>query len=223
MTLHTIEINLNLTLESPLHVGTGYGLSGFLDAIYVTDAQGYPYIPGSTMKGRLRHYLTNMLSTLGGNEATLRNLFGDEKQAGSLYFENFPLSQEWQNLIARSHPHSAMTGLGRNGVDLLSQKRINVMLSRLRGVALERRLFSVETAPRHLTFAGRVHGRIEDDGRFAGQFPQDVVLLAAAIRALTHIGGRKSRGLGRARLAPDRDLLLDNGAVSLDTLLEALA
>lgn len=220
---HTLELRLTLTLDSPLHVGAGYGLAGFLDAIQVTDAQGYPYIPGSTLKGRLRYYLTAMLPTLGGGDATLRNLFGNETQAGSLVFGNFPLSQEWQNLIQRSHGHEAMTGLKRTGVDLISERRANVMLSRVRGVALERRLFTVETAPSHLSFTGRIHGRVEDEGRFSGPFPQDLVFLAAAIRALTHLGGRKSRGLGRVHLEPAEAPRLDGKAVSFESLLEALA
>ncbi len=60
MTLHKVELELALELLSPLHIGTGYGLAGYLDARVLTDEDGYPYVPGSSLKGRLRNYLARL-------------------------------------------------------------------------------------------------------------------------------------------------------------------
>ncbi len=53
--------------------------------------------------------------------------------------------------------------------------------------------------------------------------PRDLALLVAACRALTHLGGRKSRGLGRCRLPlPTDGLTVDGRCVEPEALLEAL-
>ena len=103
----------------------------------------------------------------------------------------------------------------------MSQRQTNVMLSRLRGVALERRLFTVESAPSHLAFTGRIHGHLGGD-ELAGGYPRSLCLLVAAMRACTHLGGRKSRGLGRCQLTIS-SLQLDGQTVEAEKLLEALA
>jgi CRISPR/Cas system CSM-associated protein Csm3 (group 7 of RAMP superfamily) len=222
MSLYKIELALVLALDSPLHIGTGYGLAGYLDARTRLDEHGYPYLPGPSLKGRLRFYLHALLPTLNGHGSTEAevNLFGQENEAGSLCFNDLRLTWEWQNLLGR------VAGAAPGG-GLRTERRTNVMLSRLRGVALEKHLFTVETAPPHLNFEGRIHGYLPDCSRLVTvggrSYPRDLALLLAACRALTHLGGRKSRGLGRCGLtiAPD-GLLVDGNPVDSDQLLEAL-
>jgi CRISPR/Cas system CSM-associated protein Csm3 (group 7 of RAMP superfamily) len=101
------------------------------------------------------------------------------------------------------------------------------MLSRLRGVALEQHLFTVEVVPPHLTFEGRIYGALPDEGRVVTvadrTLPRDLTLLVAACRALTHLGGRKSRGLGRCRLTiPADGLTVDGHSLAPEKLLEVL-
>ncbi len=223
MALHKVELSLRLELASALHIGTGYGLAGYLDALTIADADDFPYVPGSSLKGRLRYYAADLLSNWDqgrvGNDI-LDNLFGREDQAGSLIFGDLRLTEDWANLLQRAGGAHAAPGLR-------TERRTNVMLSRLRGVALEQHLFSVEAAPAHLTFAGRIFGILPDDGRLAndasGACPRDVAVLVAAVQALTHLGGRKSRGLGRCQLhIPPAGLVVDDRSVDAVTLLEAL-
>ena len=221
MTLHTVEMSLRLELTSALHIGTGYGLAGYLDALTLTDADGYPYVPGSSLKGRLRYYATDLLRQWGqADSPALENLFGAEDRAGSLIFADLSLTPDWRNLIKQAGGVHAAIGLR-------TERRTHVMLSRLRGVALEQHLFSVETVPAHLTFTGRIFGRLPDEGRVVtvngAACPRDLAVLAAAIKALTHLGGRKSRGLGRGQLQiPAAGLTVDGQTIAPDRLLEAL-
>lgn len=221
MALHTIEISLRLELTSALHIGTGYGLAGYLDALTLTDADGYPYVPGSSLKGRLRYYARELLRPWGqAGSPAVANIFGAEDQAGNLIFGDLNLTPDWRNLIQQAGGQHAASGLR-------AEHRTHVMLSRLRGVALEQRLFSVETAPAHLTFAGRISGVLPDAGRVATvsgrPCPRDLALLVAAVQALTHLGGRKTRGLGRGQLQiAAAGLTVAGQTIDPDRLLEAL-
>jgi CRISPR/Cas system CSM-associated protein Csm3 (group 7 of RAMP superfamily) len=220
-----IEMPLQLVLTTPLHTGTGAGLAGYLDAGTLLDHEGYPYIAGSTLKGRLRYYLYQLLPTLepvkAQQQAIMTTLFGVEGMAGSLFFDNLVLSDAWRNLfnVVRSQAGELRP--------LLTQPRTNVTLSRLRGIALEQRLFTVETVPAHFSFIGAIHGSLAETDRIltiAGvTLPRDLVLLVAACRTLTHLGGRKSRGLGRChlRFAPT-PIRVNDAPVEVNLLLEAL-
>ena len=221
MALHKIDIRLRLELASALHIGTGYGLAGYLDARTFAGPDGYPLVPGSSLKGRLRFYTSQLLYSLSPDDETpLETLFGKENQEGCLFYGDLRLAQAWQGLASQPDGRTAPQGL-------VTQRRTNVMLSRLRGVALEHRLFTVEAAAPHLTFEGDIGGILPDRGRVlevgGRSLPYDLALLVAACCTLTHLGGRKSRGLGRARLVIETDGLLVNDA-PLDplALLEAL-
>jgi CRISPR/Cas system CSM-associated protein Csm3 (group 7 of RAMP superfamily) len=228
MALYKVDLQVRLELVTPLHVGTGYGLAGYIDARTLTDPDGYPYIPGSSLKGRLRYYLRRLLPTLGngpGDPGPLENLFGQENRVGTLFFTDLRLSQPWANLMQRLR-EGTDRGVPLKG--LLTGRHTNVMLSRLRGVAVRQRLFTVETVPPHLDFQGSIHGHLPDQGRtltIKGQtYPWDLALLVAACQSLTHLGGRKSRGLGRCHLVIEKDgLRVNEGTVNPDDLLEALS
>ncbi|MBX3002053.1 MAG: hypothetical protein KF893_26245 [Caldilineaceae bacterium] len=222
MTQHKIDLTLTILLESPLHIGTGYGYAGYLDAVMITDAQGFPYIPGSSLKGRLRHYARQLTPLVTAPQMIEKSLFGDKEQTGALFFDNCALTKDWRDLLLPLLGDKTPSAAARSQLPALSQRQSNVMLSRLRGVALERRLFTVESAPAHLAFRGVIHGDLEDGGRLSNGYPSALCLLVAAIRACEHLGGRKSRGLGRCRLEID-SLRLNETLVDPDKLLEALA
>src|SRR5437588_7887342 len=48
-----IQLLYDLTFQTPFHCGTGLR-SGLVDRTIVRDAEGYLYVPGSTIKGALR-------------------------------------------------------------------------------------------------------------------------------------------------------------------------
>lgn len=221
MTSHHVDLRLTVLLDSPLHIGVGYGHAGFLDAVMTTDAQGHPYIPGSSLKGRLRYYMAQIQPVLAPEEQMVTTLFGSKEEAGHLVFDNCALTPEWAELVQDSLKSDLRTALARTHAQVVSQRQTNVMLSRLRGIALERRLFSAESAPAHLSFRGHIHGQVNGDTTKAG-YPVHLCLLVAAIRACAHLGGRKSRGLGRCKVEID-DLVLDAQKVDPLHLLEALA
>ena len=55
------ELRYVLKFRTPVAVFTGLGIAGLLDRTVVRDSNKKPYIPGSTVKGRLRFFAERML------------------------------------------------------------------------------------------------------------------------------------------------------------------
>jgi hypothetical protein len=56
-----IERTYTLTFRAPISIFTGLGIAGLIDRIAVRDVGGLPYIPGSSVKGRLRFFAERLL------------------------------------------------------------------------------------------------------------------------------------------------------------------
>jgi CRISPR-associated protein Csx10 len=225
-----IELELGLRPLSAWHVGTGYGLAGVVDARTARSGEGTVYIPGSTVKGRVRYNFRRAMHALGigGCEpgqpcrdpnalCPLCSVFGSVRESGGLFFSDLRLAEDQEDL--------ARLDGGRYRPLFEHETRTNVMISRPRGVALERRLYTTELGAPELYLVGDVSGPLASYGRLltvSGRtVPQDLAILVAAMSMVTHIGGRKSRGLGRCRLEI-RDLKVDDSPVAVRALLEAL-
>jgi CRISPR-associated protein Csx10 len=225
-----IEFTLGLRPVSAWHIGTGYGLAGVVDARTARTGEGLVYVPGSTVKGRVRYRFREVMEALrvdgcpadhpcreADTPCPLCNVFGSIRRSGALFFSDLHLIEDLDDL-------ARLEG-GRYRPLFEHETRTNVMISRPRGVAFEQRLFSIEAGAPELYLVGDVTGTVDPCGRTLAVgdrvIPQDVALLVAAARVVTHIGGRKSRGLGRCRLEPTA-LRVDGETVSVDALLQAL-
>jgi CRISPR/Cas system CSM-associated protein Csm3 (group 7 of RAMP superfamily) len=191
-----VQCALTIVLESALHIGTGLGLGQLLDELTVqgphpdVDDIELPYIPGASLKGRLRHHVRQLSGVLLNNPQEHRlaeaHLFGFDNRAGGLIFVDAHLPAG----LARSlKVDPALSALFVRG------ERSFVSLSRQRRVALEERLFRIQLAEHGLSFATTVHGHLP-----AASAARDLGLLLASARDLTHLGGHKGRGLGRCRI-----------------------
>ncbi len=78
-----LEISGTLTIESPVHVGTGERLSLATDAPILMDGLGdeaRPYIPGSSLRGVLRAHIEREAGPLGSSQEMLDRLFGQTQK-----------------------------------------------------------------------------------------------------------------------------------------------
>jgi len=205
-------LTLSLKLLSGFHIGTGYGLSGTVDSRIVRGHDDLPYIPGSSLKGRLRHHLQEMVEALdlilctpsspcqNSRVCPVCNLFGSTIRPGSLFFSDLHLAGEVASLAQWQRQKSEE----RLGLLFESQNRTQVMVSRRRGVALEKHLFTMEVGGPELAFSGSISGWLEPMDRemfVEGQnMPSDLAFLVGSLGMVTHIGGCKSRGLGRCQI-----------------------
>lgn len=62
-----IELNLIITFKAPFIVGSGFGIAGLVDSKSIRYEDGVPYIPATSIKGKIRaEYKKNMLAINGG-------------------------------------------------------------------------------------------------------------------------------------------------------------
>lgn len=193
-----LSLTYEIEMLTAFHIGTGYGLAGVVDERTVRAANGSVYVPGSSVKGRARYHLGLLAEAFDFRHdgprcqrpnCPLCTLFGSPRREATLLFSDATLTEVWKEELRPFHEF---------------ESRYNVALSRRRGVALEKLLFSTEAGAAGLQFQGRIEGHLDDSGQTVAMgeraVPRNLVLLVAALRAITHLGGRKSRGLGRCRV-----------------------
>jgi CRISPR/Cas system CSM-associated protein Csm3 (group 7 of RAMP superfamily) len=188
------RLPLEIHLLSGLHIGTGLGLGQILDDRTVqgphpmVEGAVLPYIPGSSLKGRLRFHARVIGTVLFGAAApTLETiLFGDAEQPGGLRFGNAYLADL---PLARRLAETKLEG------QQTRSERSFVSLSRQRRVARDERLFRIELSASDLIFATTLEGALPVE-----EAESALALLLAACAELTHLGGHKGRGLGHCRI-----------------------
>jgi CRISPR/Cas system CSM-associated protein Csm3 (group 7 of RAMP superfamily) len=197
-----LRIHLQAELTSALHILGPGRTGGLLDRPIELDAQGYPLIPASTMRGRLRTHLERLLASLGqlvctppspermcphawhttgppGGFCMACRIFGSPWYEAGIVSEDLRL-----DINQRIAP------------GLLRTDRTSVGISRILLTAQAERLFSIETTSQALgreplRFTGALNGRLE---RLEAGY------LLAATRLVVHAGGSKARGLGALKL-----------------------
>lgn len=129
------DITYKITFHSEWHCGSGLTSGSDLDALVVKDAEGFPFIPGKTIKGLMKEAAVEMISVKGENikESTfITELFGyfDEKPAekseihtkGKAFFSNAALNAELRNETKEAgltdffFRDVASTAIGDNGI-----------------------------------------------------------------------------------------------------------
>lgn len=187
-----VTINVTLTFQSPLNIGSGAQQGTLAQRGMLKDKRGWPYVPASAFKGRLRHAVEQVTQTLNitppvcrTNQEMCRHqpcvvcqLFGSPWQAGIIRLTDCELSGPPEIMALkdeRSHPRST--------------ERTGVTLNRARRVAEDRLLYSTE-----LLFPGM---NLAFDGRVSGDFtPAQTGLILAGLHLIPAWGRGKTGGLG---------------------------
>ncbi|MCX7993511.1 MAG: RAMP superfamily CRISPR-associated protein [Fimbriimonadales bacterium] len=181
------ELSVKVELSSDLHI-SGVGRTAVLiDRCIERDAQGRPYIPSTSFKGRVRAHYERLLSALGYD-------LGDCKP---------PAPGGMCNDVNNLCPACALFGspVQQSRVEFTAltpdataepTTRIGVGVNRKLNTVEQGRLFFYEAAPqtRVNTFTGTVRGWATET---------EIAQLIAAIKLITHFGGQKARGLGRVQ------------------------
>lgn len=189
------RITLKVQTLTDFHtLGPGRTLP-FLDRPLQVDSLGRPIIPGSLIRGRVRAHLERLLKARGkpvcrppnpqnmcphNREVTQELASGDEKYClacrifGSAWRESGVVFSDF-HLDGGSQELPTRTGVG---------------ISRTLGTVQAERLFFTEAVPSGLRFTGQAEGWLSRE---------EAGWLVAAIKLVTHLGGDKSRGLGRVQ------------------------
>lgn len=184
-----LRIHVTIVAETAVSVGAGGSTGSIADRVIVRDALGRPLIPGSQVKGKVRHAAEAILAGLGlpvpahfddETDTLIRHVFGSPQHPSPLRFADLVC-----DLPAAQARQPGLTSL-----------RPSVALNRRRNVAEEERLLLIEAAREGLEFTS--------EQAITGQLDtlHEVALLWAALRLNRRWGGAKARGLGWATVEP---------------------
>ncbi|NEP17844.1 MAG: CRISPR-associated protein Csm3 [Leptolyngbya sp. SIO4C1] len=194
-------LSLTATIDTALCVGAGGSTGSLADKPMVRNAQGQLLIPGSQLKGRLRHECEKFARGLGWEVFTApaaqplypreENASGSLRQIGGNGPYHCLISRIFGNpvLPARVLVDDLICSLP--AADLPDVLRPGVTINRRRRVAEDAKLFLLETSPANaqLEFQGHIH-------LLPGLPIQAKPLILAGLQHIHALGGSKSAGLG---------------------------
>ena len=235
------RITGNLTTKSPLHIGSGTSMSEEADVEgettqvtqIIRDHRGLPVIPGSALKGVMRHWLLQVLGGLDGNWAAthtysnddldesmdiqtqqidrvknefslLELLFGTPWHAGKIDVWDCPC-------ITTAIAGVADDDLTRWSSETLTYQETSVAIDPETGTAAEHLLYTAEVVPEGVQFQVNLCGQNLDD--------LEIGMLLLALQAFNSeiwpltIGARSGRGYGRMTYQADAVYRLDASQV----------
>jgi len=191
-------IDVRLIFQTPLNIGSGAQQGTLADRAMIKDHQGWPYVPASALKGRLRHAVEQIAVGLGqrvcvthqnmcpnesGYVCPVCCIFGAPWIPGRLRFARLNLAGPgW--LIERLEARRVLPK---------TTQRYGVALSRRRGVAEDALLYTTELFEPGVELA--FHGQLVGD-----LTPSQVALVLAGLKLLPALGRGKSGGLGWLRV-----------------------
>ncbi len=223
-------IGITLTVDTALSMGAGGSGSVLADKAIVRNRLNQLVLPGSHLKGRLRHACEVIARTSGlsvcdspraetmcpqsnhvkESPCVICRLFGSPTWPSPLQFGDLVYGEPAEIGGASFRPDNQRPSL-----------RPGASINRRRRTVEEQRLFFIETSP------PAALARFHADHAIVGWLPDDekaiagVKLLLAGLELIQSWGGGKSRGLGWGRV--QYQALLDDDVISLTDLGQAIA
>lgn len=199
-----VKLTLKIEFKSAFIIGSGFGFAGILDLMSIKDSNGIAYIPGSSLKGKIRSEFKKIMLTLDSSnicDNTVHKIpicqdkdikdscvvcrcFGSEFHEGSLIFEDAaPDMENYRNIFDFKKIISKAQSEARTGI------RVNRILRTVEDKAL----FTYETINPSFVFTSAIHGSawLTDD---------EYIVLVKTIENMTHLGKNKARGPGRCSI-----------------------
>jgi len=232
-----IDIAYTLRTTSALHIGSGYGKAG-LNRQMLRDVHGQPYIPGSTIKGRVRFASTRLCDWIqltscpySDDEgrtawAGLRKMAGHDEEVSRLngpsavlYLPDRIFGRAWERCRLRFSDARAPNPVRETEVEdgkrlrehshPWREVRAGAARSRRLGVVSHGRLFHTEVAPAGLELTGSIQGYL--DCHFEFDVPIEAMMLHLALLAMGQagVGGSKSTGGGRLEWSVQPTMMID--------------
>lgn len=204
ITPHQATFSISAVIDTALCIGAGGSTGSLSGKAIVRNAQKQLIIPGSHLKGRLRHECEKLARSLGWWIAESP----DAKKLCAPIPHKFLHQQNYYQVTGYSGMHCYVSQIFGNPIlpsrividDLVcpyapetlpESIRSCVSINRARQTAEDQKLFFLETSPAHaqLPFTGDIH-------LLTGCPSYAPALLRAAFSHISAIGGSKSTGLG---------------------------
>lgn len=191
----TIEIEI----LTGLHIGAGNDAVqiGGVDSSVIKDpVSGLPYIPGSSLKGKIRC----LLETEGGyseKNDTINDYFGPTSEYLKTKKDDKEYLQKPTRLIFRDLGLSDSDKNKFKSGDLTTEFKTEIVIDRSKGTAKDGGLRSIERVPPSVKFKGEILIRY-----FDGELEKIINILNQGIELLNndYLGGSGSRGYGAVKV-----------------------
>lgn len=202
MRVDRLDLRYQVQLQGPLHVGSGLD-RGLVDRAILRGPDGWPFIPGSAIKGLVREQCDRIAAAL--------NLPVREPHVAGADIRHLARGPTVVELIFGSRWHPGTLGFSDalataertpRSLDALVFARTRVSLSRRTGAAQRQLLYTTEYVAPAVTFAGRIAGVIQwnPSDLFRDEHHPLTALLVAGLLAVDRIGGDRSVGGGHCAI-----------------------
>jgi len=243
--VNRIRINGTLTTLSPLHIGTGEARSIQIDgedrqvSTIIRDHRGKPLLPGSSLRGVMRHWLLHVLQGIHPDWAIfpdrsellelsqqeqieairkqfswLELLFGTTMNAGKI--------EVWDGVCITDQLQGPTDELIGWEQDRLTYVDTSVAIDPETGTALEKLLYKADVVPPGVRFAFTITGQNLSD--------EELGLILLALKGFNseiypiRVGARSARGYGLMRFEMGDVYYLgrDDAAAWIEAMLQSL-
>ena len=222
-----LDLCYRIIWQGRWHVGSGYQ-SAVADRLLrrLNDA---PFVPGSQIKGVLRHQCERLALALGLEVVNPHAGIEEDEQSLIKHFTPLKKSDLMVDRLFGSRYQGECLFV-TNAVPELSEEesvtsvQTRTAIDRVTGTVMEQHLFTTELTEDDVILRGKIRARHpagvltqDEDG-----FPYEYDLLVAALLSLDALGGDKSLGLGRCEVHIEPKSLRWNGQrILLDEILQS--
>jgi CRISPR-associated protein Csm3 len=176
------KLSVKIEVLTGLHIGIGSDkpeIGGIDNPVIKDPISKLPYIPGSSIKGKLRSLLETESTNF--NKKVIDAAFGDDENTPTrLIFRDISLCEKDKNAF--------------NNGSILTEAKTEIKMNRKTGTAENTALRVTERVPAQVVFEGEILIRsIDDDDEKLNE-----ALLSEAVKLLNndYLGGSGSRGYG---------------------------
>ena len=224
-----LDLEYRIKWKGRWHVGSGY--QGVAADRLLRRIRGEPFVPGSQVKGVLRHQCERLALSLGLD--ALDPHASSQEHSQNLVKHFVPLNESElvvDRLFGSRYQGECLfvqNALPKTGGQTRVSVRARTAMDRLTGTVMEQRLFTGEQAEGDIQLGGSLRARhaadilTPEDGDTG--FPLEYSLLVATLLSLDALGGDKSIGLGQCEICLEPDTLRWNAqAITVDDALDSL-
>ena len=173
-----VELQVTMELLSDAIFGSGYSIPGGEDIAVVRNNDGYPYIPGTAVKGLLRESMENWIAWTDGNPSDISEILGESGWSGDTDGRRLALTP----FALEERPSAAEDCFGYRVFTALED-----------GVVKTDTLRTAACIGKGLRFVGTMVCA-----------EKDITLLVNALAGIKWAGAQRSRGFGRVHFHAER-------------------
>lgn len=210
-------MRLKIKLLSDLCTYSGEIYNSLADIDVVYDKYGLPYIPAKRIKGCIREsflelvnfgiYPVEMYNKIFGNEGDLSAAFS----IGNAYLDSYDdICSDLENCEDRGLVHA------QNVLKLYTYIRTQTSIDYETGTAAKGSLRNIRVVKKDTEFYADINFNRDKNGKTLSDAEADALFNAAEM--VTHMGVRRSRGLGLVKISRDTDFIEQNNKKQINGL-----